>query len=440
MSEVERFLFLAIGLGAVMVLMAYVLRESQFSNRLAPRTLSTGLRTMLAFAYGGFLIHYWLPAKWREPFWWGLSISGALYIADPVYGGAALAATALFYVLLILPVPFVVRAVLTIGVVFGVVYTARYEREWARDYPLWFTLFGGIFMFRLGVYLLALNRRKDKRPGLAEHLRYFVILPNYVMPHFPIIDIQVLNKAHDRRERYLNVQEGIRRILNAAIQLGVFLELQARYPKMFSVFYPVLEQHSQSFTDFLWVLVTSLCFFLPISGAGHLVIGIMLVYGYNLPRTSNNYALATSPLDYWQRANIYWMAVLRDYIYFPAIARLRKINGRFAVLSALVAVFVLTWAMHMWLRGWLTDMRLFVRWTSEHWVYLGLGGGCVAQVIFGWVRVATLGHPVPAQTAAGRAAVWATKVFLTGLWMALLTTLLRTTTMAEFLRICSWWS
>src|SRR6185503_18569446 len=97
----------------------------------------------------------------------------------------------------------------------------------------------------------------------------------------------------------------------------------------------------------LLYLVRPYLLYLKISGSFHLVIGIMHLYGFDLPRTSHNYFLASSFTDYWRRINIYWKDFLQKIFFNPVVFRLGKRMGSTAslVIATLIAFFA-TWALH----------------------------------------------------------------------------------------------
>ncbi|HVS03778.1 MAG TPA: hypothetical protein VMT16_13495, partial [Thermoanaerobaculia bacterium] len=103
----------------------------------------------------------------------------------------------------------------------------------------------------------------------------------------------------------------------------------------------------------LQFLVTSYCQLLRISGQFHLAIGILCLFGWNLPRPQYLYFLASGFADYWRRANVYWRDFMVELFLYPAFQRLRRRGVAQPLFLATCWVFVATWLLHAWQWFWL---------------------------------------------------------------------------------------
>jgi hypothetical protein len=102
-------------------------------------------------------------------------------------------------------------------------------------------------------------------------------------------------------------------------------------------------------------LISNFGLYLRISGQFHLIIGILHLFGFNLPETHHLYFMASSFTDLWRRINIYWKDFMLKVFYYPTFFRIRHWGANTSLIFATAFVFFLTWFFHayqwFWLRG-----------------------------------------------------------------------------------------
>jgi hypothetical protein len=102
-------------------------------------------------------------------------------------------------------------------------------------------------------------------------------------------------------------------------------------------------------------LIINFALYLRISGQFHLIIGILHLFGFNLPETHQLYFLASSFTDLWRRINIYWKDFMLKVFYYPTYFKIRHWGETSSLVVATSFVFFLTWFFHayqwFWLRG-----------------------------------------------------------------------------------------
>jgi hypothetical protein len=104
-------------------------------------------------------------------------------------------------------------------------------------------------------------------------------------------------------------------------------------------------------------LTANYLLYLRISGQFHLVVGILHLFGFNLPETHHLYLFSSSITDFWRRINIYWKDFMMKLFYYPSFFWLRRRGWKdnAALIAATFLVFVSTWLLHsyqwFWLRG-----------------------------------------------------------------------------------------
>ena len=122
-------------------------------------------------------------------------------------------------------------------------------------------------------------------------------------------------------------------------------------------------------------IVSAYMLYLRVSGLFHLIIGIMCLFGFNLPETHKHYFLASSFNDYWRRINIYWKDFMMKLFFYPVYMKCRNWGPINALVFSTVVVFAFTWLLHsyqwFWLQG---DFPL----TTVDGVYWGVLGVLVA--------------------------------------------------------------
>ena len=64
--------------------------------------------------------------------------------------------------------------------------------------------------------------------------------------------------------------------------------------------------------------------YLRVSGQFHIIVGILHLFGFNLPETHHAYFLASSFTDFWRRINIYWKDFMMKLFYYPAYFRRKR--------------------------------------------------------------------------------------------------------------------
>jgi hypothetical protein len=109
----------------------------------------------------------------------------------------------------------------------------------------------------------------------------------------------------------------------------------------------------------LWQLVlfivSSYLIYLRVSGLFHVIIGILCLFGFNLPETHHHYFLAAEFNEVWRRLNIYWKDFMAKVLYYPLVMKIRKWGMMRARVLGTMLVFVATWLLHsyqwFWLRG-----------------------------------------------------------------------------------------
>ncbi len=203
-----------------------------------------------------------------------------------------------------------------------------------------------MFMFRLIVYMYDLKHGKAK-PTLASTLSYFFLLPNIVFPFFPVVDYSTFRRTYYNDDQHNIYQKGLQWILRGVIQLILY-----RFINYYLVIAP---ENVTNTTELVRYLISNFALYVRISGQFHLIIGMLHLFGFNLPETHHLYFLASSFTDLWRRINIYWKDFMLKVFYYPIYFRIRNWGPSLSLGLATFIIFFLTWFLHayqwMWLRG-----------------------------------------------------------------------------------------
>jgi hypothetical protein len=349
------------------VLIALLMRELDMQ--------SSAFRRVVYIATGGFVIHHLLPMRFRLRFFLLLSVSAIFLVlggsyAHPLWNPAlgipraamVLAVGAALIGICHLPFRLWVRVVLLL--VAGV-YAAMYRvgifgsAEWAIILPV----LASIFMFRIMIYLYDLSSSRNRSP-LTFSLCYFFLLPNVCCPLFPVIDFKKLSSFYYNEASLTIYQRGAHWMGRGVIQLLLYRFIN-------QLFYVKASEVANG-TDLIQFLITNSLLYLNISGLFHLIVGMLLLFGFNLPETNHRYFLASSFTDYWRRVNIYWKDFMMKVFYYPTFFKLKSQGTIQALIVATLVCFFATWVLHLYQTMWLKG-SMSVSWPDMlFWVILGL--------------------------------------------------------------------
>jgi D-alanyl-lipoteichoic acid acyltransferase DltB (MBOAT superfamily) len=223
-------------------------------------------------------------------------------------------------------------------------------------------ILGSIFMFRLIIYMYDLSHSKEP-VNIARTLSYFFLLPNVVFPFFPLVDYNTFQRTYYDEDRYKIYQSGIRWLLIGAIHLILY--------RFVNYYLMIPSEEVDSFSSLVRFAVSNFLLYLKVSGQFHMIIGILHLFGFNLPRTNNHYFLASGFVDLWRRVNIYWKEFMLKVFYYPIYFRLRKLDGLTRLILATALVMFLTWLLHAYQWFWLRGTIFFVLPDIVFWSILG---------------------------------------------------------------------
>ncbi len=298
---------------------------------------------MMLVLWAGFAVHALLPLRYRLPFYVLLCLTSL----GVLFGGAALwvvALVAAFVGLAHLPARFAMRV--GILVVAGVAAGALRAGALPSPVPpaVW-PIAASMLMLRLSVYLY--DREHSTVPrNLWRTFAYFLMLPNQVFGWFPVVDYKAFERKYYDEDEQVIYQRGL-----LWIARGITHMLAYRYVYAVLALDP---SDVRDLGDLLQHVAAAFLTYLKVTGQFHLIAGLLLLFGFNLPETNHRWLLSTSFVDLWRRANIYWKDYMQKLVYFPAYFRLRRKWGDTrALVLAMILVMVVTYLLHAYAWFWI---------------------------------------------------------------------------------------
>lgn len=235
---------------------------------------------------------------------------------------------------------------------------------------------------------------------------------------FVLVDptIVVLERSRRVAAPALNVQGVLRILLGIA---GLVLAVSILAPLSLALSEPapvLLEIFGRYGVIAVFAIVKFVTEYAKHSGLASLQIGLMRQIGYVTPERYAYPILATTPLDFWRRWNIYLGQWVKRYLYWPLALRIGRIWRRMPSVvvngSAALVAFIAVGAMHV-AYGYTESFRLpvgWLLWFTFHGVFMVAWAG--AQHYFG-ARVPRAAMIV---SAAGRACFLGMLFFSVGYW------------------------
>jgi D-alanyl-lipoteichoic acid acyltransferase DltB (MBOAT superfamily) len=316
----------------ILVIQAFRIQDNDFLH----------LAVMTLF---GFLINAFLPLRLRLPFFALFSLTSILLILGLSNGLWLIAIGVTLIGISHLPIAFSARIglILVAGAVLIAMRMDAFTTPWSR--ALW-PILGSMFMFRLIIYLYDL-KHESRSPGLARTLGYFFMAPNVCFPLFPIIDYKRFQRNYYNENAHDIYQRGVKWIFRGIIHLLLY-----RFVYQYLTLDPA---QVDGIFSILRYSLSAFLLYLQVSGQFHLIVGMLLLFGFNLPETHHYYYLASSFTDFWRRINIYWKDFVMKIFYYPIYFRLRQLGDAWAIVLSTLIVFFATWFLHayqwFWLRG-----------------------------------------------------------------------------------------
>jgi hypothetical protein len=373
LTRLGPFLAIVLQFGLIVLLVQYWQLESLSLSRL------------MWLAFVGFVIHHLLPLRLRLPFFAVLSLvavifgvgeigvrmfvaglNGRLPLGDILYSlapGLSVVAIGLALIgICHLPIRFGARVGLVVVAGAGLAIM-RAHSQWLPDIAEMWIILGSMFMFRLMTYLYDLKHQTAPF-SLSRAISYFFLLPNVCFPLFPVVDYKTFCSTYYNEDWPRIYQTGLKWMFRGVVQLLLY--------RIVYQYAPLDVSKLSSALDVAGCILGMYLLYLRISGTFHLIVGLLLMFGFNLPETHHLYYLATSFTDFWRRINIYWKDFVMKLFFYPTHFKLRKMGAPWALSVATLVTFLATWLLHSWQWFWIRGRPLFNWKDFSFWMILGV--------------------------------------------------------------------
>jgi D-alanyl-lipoteichoic acid acyltransferase DltB (MBOAT superfamily) len=334
-----------VGILAQLVVLLAVVERFQIENQAFLR--------LAMMTVGGFAVHYFLPLRHRLPFFVALSGDGITMVLGLEQSlwliGLGLAVIGISH----LPIHFIARVAILLLIGAGLALP-----RWGIGHVPWspaiWPVLGSMFILRLISYFY--DRNHGAGPTrVSQTLAYFFLLPNVCFPLFPVVDFKRFCRSYYDEERHKIYQVGVEWMWRGILQLIVYR----------LVYYQMTIDSVEvgHVGDLAFYMLSTFLLYVRISGHFHLIVGMLHLFGFNLPETHHRYFLASSFTDFWRRINIYWKDFMMKVFYYPVYFRVRSLGNRKALVLATAVTFIVTWFLHLvqwfWIRG-----SVFIEWND----------------------------------------------------------------------------
>jgi len=333
------------GEAAVFLLIVAQLAALLFVIRLFKLEEGHGLIVILIPLFVGFIIHGLLPAHFRIPFFLLLSLAVYGLVIGPVNTLIVLGIGAGLILLAHLPIHFWHRVLLLsiVAVVLALFRSEILPSGWGASL---LPIVGSIFMFRLILYLYE-SRQTPPPSTIWQKLSYFFLLPNVLFPLFPIVDYKTYLRTYYDGKANDIYQKGINWMLRGVTHLLIY--------KIVYYYFSPSPREVVNVNSLVVYIISNYSLLFRISGQSHLIIGMLVLFGFNLPLTFNKYFLASGFSDFWRRINIYWKDFLTKTFYYPVYFLFKRMGMTTATVITLLIIFFMTWMLHsyqwFWIKG-----------------------------------------------------------------------------------------
>jgi D-alanyl-lipoteichoic acid acyltransferase DltB (MBOAT superfamily) len=330
----------------------------------AYRLEARSFRFLVLLAAAALPFHYLAPYRWKKPLFLLVSIMGMVLVHGLSTSGGVLAVSAGLVLLAAAPLPWRIQVALFAAIAAALAVLRPRADPGAEAISTGvIPVVATMFMFRMIVYLYERKHARDREP-ILDTMSYFLLLPNYVFPHFPVVDYRAFRRGYFAR--------GIHEIQRAGLAMmtrGTLHLLAYRAIDRMLLISPDAVNGPLSLAGYL---VCNDLLYLRVSGQFHMACGLLHLFGFQLPETHHRYLLASSFTDYWRRINIYWKDFMVRVVFNPVVFRLKRRPQPVALGVATAVVFLVTWLLHAYQSFWLRGVWGFGGPDALFWGILGV--------------------------------------------------------------------
>ncbi len=308
-----------------------------------------------------FSINSFVPLRYRQFILFSTCIA-VIYFAFGFFTGSLLISAGLSIVgICHLPVKFWYRAS-AIFVVFLGLFILRIELFYFLRATLISPFLASMFMFRVIIYLYELKHGMIPA-SIWQSLCYFFLFPNICFLFFPIIDFKTYTKTYYNIADHEIWQKGIRWMLRGVFHIFAY--------RIIYYYFLISPNQVVDISTLLQYTISSYALILRLSGLFHFILGLLCLFGLNLPQAFDNYFLATNFTNLWRRINIYWREFMLKIFFYPIMFGLKKKLKKNLLPVTMICVFIISWIFHGYQWFWVRGNYVFNSLDLVFWLVLG---------------------------------------------------------------------
>ncbi len=293
-----------------------------------------------------FLIRLIIPLGYRQWYFILVTVTALVLVLSWVQTGVLITLTLCMIVVCNLPIALIWRQTILFGLVIWLAFIrVNSDTQWLASSTL--TILASMFMFRMLLFLYELKHQKHAVP-LKTQVSYFLMPPNVIFPLFPVVDYKLFQRNYLAAVDFKRVQRGVNLIAKGVLFLFLYRVIYSfLLPARADVDTP---QDLMAYISFSYLLTIRL------AGIFHFSIGVLHLFGYQLPDVFRNHFFASSFGDLWRRLNIYWKDFIIKLVFNPLYFKLRGIGSNKAIFLATLITFAATMLLHQYQTFWLSGV------------------------------------------------------------------------------------
>ncbi len=282
----------------------------------AYRIETRSFRVLVLLAAATLPLHYLAPYRWKKPLFVAISILGMALVHGLATSGGVLAIAAILLVLATSPALLAdsSRTDLLGGDRPGLPPAAGdsgAEAVSAGIIPVVATM----FMFRMIIYLYE-QKHARCRESTVNTLSYFFLLPNYVFPHFPVVDYRTFQRGYFARGIHEIQRTGLSMISRGALHLFTYRVID----RLLMISPDAV--HGPISLAGTWCAIT--CCISACRASSTWPAACSTCSASSSRRRTTATCWRSSFTDYWRRINIYWKDFMVRVVFNPIVFRLKR--------------------------------------------------------------------------------------------------------------------
>lgn len=207
---------------------------------------------------------------------------------------------------------------------------------------------GSFLVFRGALLLFESSPLLEQESEPFElRMSYLMLLPNAAFLIFPPIGYQRLKSAYDSRFRSEVYQRGLIFLTRGVLNIII-------YRALYQYWAIAITDVSDSL-GLIRFMTGSYAIAFKISGIMNIAIGVLCLFGFDMPKVFNHFLLAENFSDLWRRINIYWRDLMLELFFNRLFFVFRNLSINARLVFSTLSLFIITAILHAIQEYWLSS-------------------------------------------------------------------------------------